>query len=354
MMRKIGIGLLACFALLCGCEKREAFHLKENVLEIDLNSEVDEEAIRALIDCEKHCEAIQIDSSMVVSNKVGEYPIKITLGNYSDQLILRVKDNIPPKIFVEEFAMLVNQNIIWNRELFEELNMKVSDNITSVNELYKNISVSGIDTSELGWQQVTFTVRDEGGNFASCEVWVEIVEEKEVMSEDEEEEIEEEVEDEEQQELIELPQMQYDEEGNAQIFYDTSASEFIEFLKHEKESFILLVSQNRSEPCKAMEEKLKSYFEEHTPLMIYRINLSKETYHMVVENELRTYKPTAFYQLLEDLKLPFVGTPAMYLLEGNECKETLVGDEAEKDIDDFMQEAYKFVGIEDRYEEKSQ
>ena len=36
----------------------------------------------------------------------------------------------------------------------------------------------------------------------------------------------------------------------------------------------------------------------------------------------------------------------MYLLEGNECKETLVGDEAEKDIDDFMQEAYKFVGIE--------
>ena len=52
--------------------------------------------------------------------------------------------------------------------------------------------------------------------------------------------------------------------------------------------------------------------------------------------------------------MPFVGTPAMYLLEGNECKETLVGDEAEKDIDDFMQEAYKFVGIEDRYEEKSQ
>ena len=193
-MRKIEIGLLACFALLCGCEKREAFHLKENVLEIDLNSEVDEEAIRVLIDCEKHCEAIQIDSSMVVSNKVGEYPIKITLGNYSDQLILRVKDNIPPKIFVEEFAMLVNQNIIWNRELFEELNMKVSDNITSVNELYKNISVSGIDTSELGWQQVTFTVRDEGGNSASCEVWVEIVEEKEVISEDEEE-IEEEVED---------------------------------------------------------------------------------------------------------------------------------------------------------------
>ena len=63
--------------------------------------------------------------------------------------------------------------------------------------------------------------------------------------------IEEEVEDEEQQELIELPQMQYDEEGNAQIFYDTSASELIEFLKHEKESFILLVSQKRGEPCKA-------------------------------------------------------------------------------------------------------
>lgn len=352
-MRRIGIGLLACFALLNGCEKREAFHLKADVLEIELNENLPEDEIKSMIECGKYCEQLQIDTSLVVNSKVGEYPIRITLGNYSDEITIKVKDNLPPKISVEEFTLLVDQNVIWNRELFEELNVKVSDNITSLNELYKNISVSGIDTSELGWQEATFEVSDEDGNTARCEVWVEVVKEKKETI-DEESEVEEEEKADPSEELIELPTLQYDKEGNAEIFYDTTASQFTEFLKHEDESFILLISQNRSNPCEAMEEKLKVYFNEHTPLLIYRINISKEPFQMVVENEIRRYEPTALNHLLEDLELPFLGTPAMYLLKDNQSRETLVGNEDEKNIDIFMQKAYELAGIEDEYEKESQ
>lgn len=80
------------------------------------------------------------------------------------QLKVKVIDVENPTIHVEPFTIEQYENIIWDREMYNRIQLTVSDNATDENTLYNSIKVEGLDPSIAGEQLVTFTLKDASRN----------------------------------------------------------------------------------------------------------------------------------------------------------------------------------------------
>ena len=103
-------------------------------------------------------------------DKVGEYTIDVLYNGSGYPLKVKVIDVENPTIHVEPFTIEQYENIIWDREMYNRIQLTVSDNATDENTLYNSIKVEGLDPSIAGEQLVTFTLKDASRNETSITV----------------------------------------------------------------------------------------------------------------------------------------------------------------------------------------
>ncbi len=171
---------ICCLALallmIGGCAKEIHISLNVDTLTVNIHDELPDEEILKHVSCNNStCPSdleLTVHREQLNLDKVGEYTIDVLYEGSGYPLKVKVVDNEKPTISVEPFTIEQYENIIWDREMFDRIQLKVSDNATDETTLYNSIKVEGLDPSVEGVQTVTFSVRDESKNQAEITIEV--------------------------------------------------------------------------------------------------------------------------------------------------------------------------------------
>ena len=167
-----------CLTLLlaAGCSKEITISLTTDMITVNVHDELPDAKILQYVNCNNMVcsEDIELDIRRDELNldKVGEYTIDVLYNGSGYPLKVKVIDVENPTIHVEPFTIEQYENIIWDREMYNRIQLTVSDNATDENTLYKSIKVEGLDPSIAGEQLVTFTLKDASRNETSISVTV--------------------------------------------------------------------------------------------------------------------------------------------------------------------------------------
>lgn len=167
-----------CLAMLlaAGCSKAITISLTTDMITVNVHDELSDEKILRYVSCNGGVcsDDVELDIRKDELNldKVGEYTIDVLYKGSGYPLKVKVIDVESPTIHVEPFTIEQYENIIWDREMYNRIQLTVSDNATDVNTLYNSIKVEGLDPAIAGEQEVTFTLKDASRNEASIKVMV--------------------------------------------------------------------------------------------------------------------------------------------------------------------------------------
>lgn len=167
-----------CLTLLlaAGCSKEITISLTTDMITVNVHDELPDAKILQYVNCNNMVcsEDIELDIRRDELNldKVGEYTIDVLYNGSGYPLKVKVIDVENPTIHVEPFTIEQYENIIWDREMYNRIQLTVSDNATDENTLYNSIKAEGLDPSIAGEQLVTFTLKDASRNETSISVTV--------------------------------------------------------------------------------------------------------------------------------------------------------------------------------------
>lgn len=164
------------FLLVVGCSKEITISLTTDTITVNVHDELPDSQVLQYVNCNNMVcsEDIELDirRDELNLNKVGEYTIDVLYNGSGYPVKVKVIDVENPTIHVEPFTIEQYENIIWDREMYNRIQLIVSDNATDENSLYNSVKVEGLDPAVAGEQEVTFTVRDASRNEASTKVMV--------------------------------------------------------------------------------------------------------------------------------------------------------------------------------------
>lgn len=167
-----------CLTLLLavGCSKEITISLTTDTITVNVHDELPDSQVLQYVNCNNMVcsEDIELDIRRDELNldKVGEYTIDVLYNGSGYPVKVKVIDVENPTIHVEPFTIEQYENIIWDREMYNRIQLIVSDNATDENSLYNSVKVEGLDPAVAGEQEVTFTVKDASRNEAVVKVIV--------------------------------------------------------------------------------------------------------------------------------------------------------------------------------------
>lgn len=167
-----------CLTLLlaAGCSKEITISLTTDTITVNVHDELPDSQVLQYVNCNNMVcsEDIELDirRDELNLNKVGEYTIDVLYNGSGYPVKVKVIDVENPTIHVDPFTIEQYENIIWDREMYNRIQLIVSDNATDENSLYNSVKVEGLDPAVAGEQEVTFTVKDASRNEASVKVLV--------------------------------------------------------------------------------------------------------------------------------------------------------------------------------------
>lgn len=168
--------LCLIFLLIAGCSKEITISLTTDTITVNVHDELPDSQVLQYVNCNNMVcsEDIELDirRDELNLNKVGEYTIDVLHNGSGYPVKVKVIDVENPTIHVEPFTIEQFENIIWDREMYNRIQLIVGDNATDDNSLYNSVKVEGLDPAVAGEQEVTFTVKDASRNEASIKVMV--------------------------------------------------------------------------------------------------------------------------------------------------------------------------------------
>lgn len=168
--------LCLSFLLVVGCSKEITISLTTDTITVNVHDELPDSQVLQYVNCNNMVcsDDIELDIRRDELNldKVGEYTIDVLYNGSGYPVKVKVIDVEDPIIHVEPFTIEQFENIIWDREMYNRIQLIVSDNATDENSLYNSVKVEGLDPAVAGEQEVTFTVRDASRNETSVKVIV--------------------------------------------------------------------------------------------------------------------------------------------------------------------------------------
>lgn len=364
-MRKIVLSLLCIGLFMSGCSKPQVVSVDTDVIKIEVNSELSDEMILSHVKCGgKSCSddlEFDIFKNDLNVRKVGSYTIDIMVDGSGYPLRIDVVDLENPEIIIDDFSVNQNENIIWNRSMFNKINLQVKDNATSEETLYDRLKVSGLDTSVSGVQEVTFSLSDESNNKVEKKVSVNVIEkpvevihppvppvvvpplieEPPLVNEPEEEVKPDEV------KPIDpvVPPIEEVEDPKEEVqpskIQVKTTNEVLDLLKTSKEYQVVYVSQTWCSHCQAFIKTLNSYLEGRDDLTLIEIVLDKEEQKEITETDENGNTVQKFiYPDFETFKLTysidFIGTPSMFIFKDQKVVGSLVGNESKENLELFL------------------
>lgn len=165
--------MVCCVVLLSGCksasiEYRPHYLLSESSVSIEVNSQENFDSFaylksgrRALNEGEEA--AFHIKGEVDVKT-MGTYQVK-----YNKNLTLKVDvvDTTAPILSIGDLYITKGTPITWDDAMYQKLDVQMSDNHTSMEELRKTLVCEVFDTSQISVKEVACRVHDESGNIGS-------------------------------------------------------------------------------------------------------------------------------------------------------------------------------------------
>lgn len=363
-MKKIISSLLCMVLLVSGCSKSQDVSVDTDAIKVAVKSELSDEMILSHVKCGgKSCsDELEFDiyKNDLDLNQVGSYTIDIMVDGSGYPLRIDVIDEIAPEIIVEDFSVNQNENIIWNRSMFNKINLQVTDNATLVETLYERLKVSGLDTSVSGVQEVTFSLSDESNNKVEKKVSVKViekpvevihpplppvvvppvVEEPPVVVDPIVPPVEEVVPVEPEAPPVDDSKEEPEVVAPSKIQALTS-KEVLEILQSSKDYQVVYVSQTWCSHCQAFIITLNSYLEGRDDLYLIEIVLDKEEKKEITEkdengNPVQKIVYPDFEEIKSTYEIEFIGTPSMFIFKDQKLVGSLVGNESMENLKLFL------------------
>lgn len=353
-----------CLTLLlaAGCSKEITISLTTDMITVNVHDELPDAKILQYVNCNNMVcsEDIELDIRRDELNldKVGEYTIDVLYNGSGYPLKVKVIDVENPTIHVEPFTIEQYENIIWDREMYNRIQLTVSDNATDENTLYNSIKVEGLDPSIAGEQLVTFTLKDASRNETSISVTV-TVEPKPVVVvkptppvvvPPKEPEITtpsdatpndatgSDVTGSDATPSDATPSDATDtdsEDDTPEILrrVTMTAKDVLNLLDSSRKNEVIYVSQTWCSHCQAFVKTLDSYLAERDDLIVREIVLDLEPQTEVITQNVNGedvihYEYADFEAFKKQYNIDFVGTPSIFIIRNGKVRETLIGNQS--------------------------
>ena len=370
-----------CLTLLlaAGCSKEITISLTTDMITVNVHDELPDAKILQYVNCNNMVcsEDIELDIRRDELNldKVGEYTIDVLYNGSGYPLKVKVIDVEKPTIHVEPFTIEQYENIIWDREMYNRIQLTVSDNATDENTLYNSIKVEGLDPSIAGEQLVTFTLKDASRNETSISVTVTVepkpvvvVKPPPVVVPPKEPEITtpsdatpndatgsdatgsdatpSDATPSDATESDATPNDATDtdsEDDTPEILrrVTMTAKDVLNLLDSSRKNEVIYVSQTWCSHCQAFVKTLDSYLAERDDLIVREIVLDLEPQTEVITQNVNGedvihYEYADFEAFKKQYNIDFVGTPSIFIIRNGKVRETLIGNQSIEILDDKL------------------
>lgn len=368
-----------CLTLLlaAGCSKEITISLTTDMITVNVHDELPDAKILQYVNCNNMVcsEDIELDIRRDELNldKVGEYTIDVLYNGSGYPLKVKVIDVENPTIHVEPFTIEQYENIIWDREMYNRIQLTVSDNATDENTLYNSIKVEGLDPSIAGEQLVTFTLKDASRNETSISVTVTVEpkpvvvvkptppvvvppKEPEITTPSDATPNDASGTDATPSDATEsdatpsdaTPSDATESDATPSDATDTdseddtpeilrrvtmTAKDVLNLLDSSRKNEVIYVSQTWCSHCQAFVKTLDSYLAERDDLIVREIILDLEPQTEVITQNVNGedvihYEYADFEAFKKQYNIDFVGTPSIFIIRNGKVKETLIGNQS--------------------------